>query len=57
MGFQNSGMTEYDCIDDEREETCPYCRGNGYMTVDSDGAGPTYHCPDCTETIDDEDEE
>jgi len=31
------------------EAPCPYCRGRGYQTVDSGGAGPAYHCPDCGE--------
>lgn len=46
---------EYDCIDEEREETCQYCKGRGYMTVDSGGAGPAYACPDCS-SGEDEDE-
>jgi hypothetical protein len=50
-------MTEYDCIDDEREETCEYCRGSGHMTVDSGGAGPAYACPDCSSDEDDEEED
>ena len=47
-------MSDYDCIDDEHEQTCRYCKGSGYLTVDSGGAGPAYHCPDCTEYEDDE---
>ena len=42
-------MSDYDCLDDEHEQTCRYCKGSGYLTVDSGGAGPAYHCPDCTE--------
>ena len=45
---------EYDCIDDEREETCQYCKGRGYLTVDSGGAGPAYACPDCSSGEDDD---
>ena len=47
-------MSDYDCLDDEHEQTCRYCKGSGYLTVDSGGAGPAYHCPDCTEYEDDE---
>ena len=49
-------IMEYDCIDDEREETCQYCKGRGYLTVDSGGAGPAYACPDCS-SGDEEDED
>jgi len=29
------------------EEPCEFCRGRGYLTVESDGGGPAYRCPDC----------
>ena len=48
---------EYDCIDDEREETCQYCKGRGYLTVDSGGAGPAYACPDCDCSSGEDDDE
>jgi len=47
-------MSEYDDHDDDHERPCPYCKGRGYLTVDSGGAGPAYHCPDCTEYEDDD---
>ena len=42
--------------DDRDDRPCPECGGRGYLTVDSGGAGPAYHCPDCTEYYDDEEE-
>lgn len=46
---------EHDCVDRDEEPTCRYCNGRGYLTVDSGGAGPAYHCTDCdTEEDDDE---
>lgn len=27
--------------------TCEFCRGRGYLTVEADGGGPAYACPDC----------
>jgi len=28
---------------------CKECKGEGYLTVESDGGGPAYACPDCGE--------
>ena len=41
-----------DRYDDDRE--CRYCNGRGYISVD--GGSLAYHCPDCTQ-YDEEDEE
>jgi len=38
------------------ERGCPECNGRGYLTVDSGGAGPAYHCPDCDGTGEGDDE-
>ena len=43
---------EYDCIDDDDERPCPYCKG-GYQTIELDGGGPAYACPDCCEDEED----
>jgi len=29
--------------------TCKECNGRGYQTVETDGGGPAYACPDCGE--------
>tara|TARA_Y100000310_G_scaffold273405_1_gene288856 strand:- start:200 stop:358 length:159 start_codon:yes stop_codon:yes gene_type:complete len=29
--------------------TCKECNGRGYLTVEADGGGPAYACPDCGE--------
>ena len=50
-------MHDDDYDDDYREEAaCRYCNGRGYLTADSGGAGPAYHCPDCTEYEEDGDD-
>lgn len=54
-------MIAYDKDDDyylEREEDqpCTHCKGRGYLTVEADGGGPAYHCPDCDEREEDCDE-
>jgi tRNA(Ile2) C34 agmatinyltransferase TiaS len=54
-------MREYDPdyddnYDGEDESTCPYCKGRGYLTVESDGGGPAYHCPDCGDDEEENDE-
>ncbi len=50
-------MTDDHHNDDDHERPCPYCKGRGYLTVDSGGAGPAYHCPDCTEYEEDDDDD
>lgn len=35
---------------DARAERCSECNGRGYLTVEQDGGGPAYHCPDCDGT-------
>ena len=39
------------------DKDCPYCRGEGYITVEADGGGPAYACPDCAEYMDGDDED
>jgi len=40
------------------DKDCPYCKGRGYITVEADGGGPAYACPDCAEQMEgDEDDE
>ena len=38
--------------EDAQESYCPYCTGKGYRTVENDGSGPRYACPDCSEVED-----
>jgi DnaJ-class molecular chaperone len=33
--------------DAKAERGCSECNGRGYLTVELDGGGPAYHCPDC----------
>jgi len=49
---EDYGHDNYD--DDDRP--CPYCKGRGFQTVESDGGGPAYACPDCSEDEGDEEE-
>jgi DnaJ-class molecular chaperone len=32
------------------ERGCPECNGRGFQTVELDGGGPAYSCPDCDGT-------
>ena len=41
-------------LEAEDDRPCRECNGRGYLTVDSGGAGPAYHCPDCTEYEDEQ---
>jgi DnaJ-class molecular chaperone len=41
---------------EDARQSCQFCRGSGFMTVDSDGAGPAYACPDCDGTGEEDDE-
>jgi DNA-directed RNA polymerase subunit RPC12/RpoP len=38
------------------EAPCPACKGRGYQTVELDGGGQAYACPDCGSTGEDDDE-
>ena len=38
------------------DKVCPYCHGEGFLTVESDGGGPAYACPDCAEYMDDDED-
>ena len=42
-------VKEYDCMDEHDDDTCPHCQGRGCLTVETDGGGPAYHCPDCND--------
>lgn len=37
---------EWELVDDE-DQTCKYCRGKGYLTVEPNSS-LVYDCPDCT---------
>ena len=47
--IEECDLRDIDRRDGEERDPCPHCRGRGYLTVDSGGAGPAYDCPDCGE--------
>ena len=38
---------DFDASELYDETPCEFCRGRGYITVETDGGGPAYACPDC----------
>ena len=40
---------DHDMNAEDNAPVCNECKGRGYLTVESDGGGPAYACPDCGE--------